>query len=958
MMNFTGQLKKRTVNIGGGFKQNRSSLLQQTQREREKRERERGRERAAGVVKRAVVRRCRLMDTRYQLCNQWDERSIEALDINRVVYWFTIFYSDTFGHNPRRKDQLELLMSKLSLRYTELSQVNQKRLLSTCRDVIPNIDISSSDDLEVAQGMLYIVNSIIPVACHDVILIPTLTKFASRLVPTPDLSVLSHVTDLINRISADEPSEYLKFLLNDFVGDLHSFGINFIALSEQLSKQEVKLDTDHKLQLLINVILKADDSSTWFFTALSWIVSSFDVSLVTASELDDDYESDQEQQEIKYKQKIIDNQSNEIIETLYTRDMVVLASERLQDTNQLTRLLGSLVVLKPRLKSSLMIYLIPTGFEPLLKQVLAHRVFEIFTDMDESALFSVSQDFINEVFKDNLDFLHHDLFVFLELLQYKLIISNDREILLHHDFTRENFLAIAMFLKKFVFNLIWNRASIKSVVSPSKKADMLSDLVMKVLSQVYLKDARLKIMAKDAWLIDPSRLKLGNITTVISQYEEKKNDFTNYSDGEGEQFLESLNKDTQARFEIYQKVPFFISFDSRVEIFQGLVEMDKARLGIGDSNLNFFAGFIDRRYTATIRREHLLDDAFENFGKLGEQFKTKLGIEFVNQYGREEGIDGGGITKEFLTSVVREGFREPLFVENDHHELYPNPQIGLRYRNRIDSSKQLEHLSYLNFMGKVLGKCLYDRVLVDVAFANFFLTKFNSGYKTSFDDLESLDSELYSNLTKLLSLTDDELSNLGLTFSLDELVHDRHITFDLIPKGSTISVTSANRLKFIHEVSNYKLNKTVSLQCNSFLNGLYEMISKEWLAMFNPYELQMLISGETDVNIEDLKENCVYGGYSESDQTIQDLWEIVAEMTSADRFQFVKFVTSVPRAPLLGFKALVPNFGIRNTGSDIDRLPTSSTCVNLLRLPNYRNKQVLKEKLLYAINAEAGFDLA
>ena len=40
------------------------------------------------------------------------------------------------------------------------------------------------------------------------------------------------------------------------------------------------------------------------------------------------------------------------------------------------------------------------------------------------------------------------------------------------------------------------------------------------------------------------------------------------------------------------------------------------------------------------------------------------------------------------------------------------------------------------------------------------------------------------------------------------------------------------------------------------------------------------------------------------------------------------------------------------------RLPTSSTCMNLLKLPKYTSKKMLREKLLYAIEAAAGFELS
>lgn len=59
-----------------------------------------------------------------------------------------------------------------------------------------------------------------------------------------------------------------------------------------------------------------------------------------------------------------------------------------------------------------------------------------------------------------------------------------------------------------------------------------------------------------------------------------------------------------------------------------------------------------------------------------------------------------------------------------------------------------------------------------------------------------------------------------------------------------------------------------------------------------------------------------------------------------------------------GFKELVPKFAIRDAGRDNERLPTASTCVNLLKLPMYTDERILRAKLLQAINSGAGFDLS
>ena len=134
----------------------------------------------------------------------------------------------------------------------------------------------------------------------------------------------------------------------------------------------------------------------------------------------------------------------------------------------------------------------------------------------------------------------------------------------------------------------------------------------------------------------------------------------------------------------------------------------------------------------------------------------------------------------------------------------------------------------------------------------------------------------------------------------------------------------------------------------------------------------MLISGERngDFDVADLRAHTVYsGGYSDSDSVVRKFWKVVGAMAPRERSLLLKFVTSCPRPPLLGFATLQPPFCIHRvrstrsfmeflTRKEEDRLPTASTCMNLLKLPEYLNSRTLRDKLLYAINSNAGFELS
>ncbi|KAI3469244.1 hypothetical protein Pfo_025907 [Paulownia fortunei] len=127
----------------------------------------------------------------------------------------------------------------------------------------------------------------------------------------------------------------------------------------------------------------------------------------------------------------------------------------------------------------------------------------------------------------------------------------------------------------------------------------------------------------------------------------------------------------------------------------------------------------------------------------------------------------------------------------------------------------------------------------------------------------------------------------------------------------------------------------------------------------------LLISGSVDgFDVDDLRAHTNYtGGYHEDHYVIEMFWEVIQNLSLANQRKILKFATGCSRGPLLGFKYLEPTFCIQRTAGNaseeaLDRLPTSATCMNLLKLPPYRSKQQMEQKLLYAINSDAGFDLS
>ncbi|XP_024942049.1 ubiquitin-protein ligase E3C [Cephus cinctus] len=400
---------------------------------------------------------------------------------------------------------------------------------------------------------------------------------------------------------------------------------------------------------------------------------------------------------------------------------------------------------------------------------------------------------------------------------------------------------------------------------------------------------------------------------------------------------------------LLREIPFVVPFNDRVVVFQSLIYRDK--LEQQSELTQFMQG---PSIQIAVRRNYLYEDAFEKLSPENEpELRLKMRVQLVNTAGLEEaGVDGGGLFREFLSELLKTSFdpNRGFFRLTKDNMLYPNPTVHLL----VDDFPK-----HYYFIGRILGKALYENLLVELPFAEFFLSKI-VGRQSDVDvhHLASLDPIMYRNLLYLKSYKGD-VTDLGLDFTvLSDELGERRVD-ELKSSGANIPVTNHNRIEYIHLMADYKLNKQIRAQCYAFKQGISNVVPLDWLQMFNNKELQVLISGaQIPVDVNDLKLHTNYtGGYAPDHPTITAFWKVVEEFNDQQKSQLLKFVTSCSRPPLLGFKELDPPFCIQLAGS-VDRLPTSSTCMNLLKLPEFPDEKTLREKLLYAIQAGAGFELS
>ena len=143
-------------------------------------------------------------------------------------------------------------------------------------------------------------------------------------------------------------------------------------------------------------------------------------------------------------------------------------------------------------------------------------------------------------------------------------------------------------------------------------------------------------------------------------------------------------------------------------------------------------------------------------------------------------------------------------------------------------------------------------------------------------------------------------------------------------------------------------------QIEAFLDGFYQLVPPELISIFSPTELELLICGLPDVDVDELCANTEYHQYRSTDAMIVWFWEVLRGFNREERALFLQFVTGTSKVPLDGFANLqgmrgVQRFSIHRAYGDSANLPSAHTCFNQLDLPAYSSQEDLRAKLLMAI---------
>ena len=353
-----------------------------------------------------------------------------------------------------------------------------------------------------------------------------------------------------------------------------------------------------------------------------------------------------------------------------------------------------------------------------------------------------------------------------------------------------------------------------------------------------------------------------------------------------------------------------------------------------------------------VRRAHVLTDSYQQLHlRTPGEMRGRLSVQFHG----EEGVDAGGLSREWYSILARAMF-DPSFA------LFV-PSVGgdSTFQPNKDSAINPEHLSYFTLCGRVVGKALLDGQLLDAYFTRSFY-KHMLRQPVLVEDIEAIDPEYYTALRWMLE--NDISGVLDLTFVAEEEYFGARTTVELKPGGAGCPVTEENKREYVQLITAHRMTGAIKQQTDAFTRGFNDLVPHTLVAMFNAQELELLISGLPEIDVDDLHAHTEYHGFSATSPVVAWFWAVVRSLTKEDLARLLMFVTGSSKVPLGGFAALQgisgpQKFQIHKAYGGGARLCTAHTCFNQLDLPEYSSADELRERLMLAIHeGNEGFGFA
>ncbi|XP_047453396.1 probable E3 ubiquitin-protein ligase HERC3 [Mugil cephalus] len=347
----------------------------------------------------------------------------------------------------------------------------------------------------------------------------------------------------------------------------------------------------------------------------------------------------------------------------------------------------------------------------------------------------------------------------------------------------------------------------------------------------------------------------------------------------------------------------------------------------------------DVYFVLDLERASVLEDTFKQLtDRKHRDYKRPLVVVFDKNYTIDDVFK-----KDFFYKVFHEmvSAKSGMFVFSDSETLA-----------WFSSRATQEDQRFLK-LGLLCGLALYNQCIIHLPFPLVLFKKL-LGVKPSLEDMMEFSPSVAKSLQAILNdYSDEEIEGLYKDF----IINWDGADVDLDPENPEKMLTGQNKKEFVDAYVNHAFNTSVDAVFQDFKQGFFQVCDWDIVKLFRPKELRELMVGKDLNDWEKLKQSTTYEGeYHVSHPTIQMFWEVFDDLSEDQKRALLWFVTGFERLPIVGGDKIKMKVGVKNVNDcDNDQYyPETHTCFSLLELPLYSTKEIMKTKLIEALNNNLG----
>jgi len=218
--------------------------------------------------------------------------------------------------------------------------------------------------------------------------------------------------------------------------------------------------------------------------------------------------------------------------------------------------------------------------------------------------------------------------------------------------------------------------------------------------------------------------------------------------------------------------------------------------------------------------------------------------------------------------------------------------------------------------------------------------------KIDSDDLEAVDKLCIQALNDMKKFTRSKFDSVFSSQSFVTQLSDG-TEQEIKLGGKNITVTFDNREEYLDLSIKTRLQES-DQQIRAIKKGLHILVPPHMLSLFSAYDLELMVCGDPEINVEVLRKHTIYRGVSSSSPLIKNLWKCLESFNTEERQMFLRFVWGRSRLPV-SESDWSQQFTVHILRAGDDKLPIAHTCFFSLELPNYSSYEILRKKIIFAI---------